>query len=63
MKSWKKTIFIVIGVLLLIISFQNLDPLPFRLLFWKVKMRPIVLLPLILLIGFFAGHLARKKRS
>jgi uncharacterized integral membrane protein len=63
MKNWKNMTLLVIVVLLLIISFQNLDPLPFRLLFWKVGIRPVILLPLMLLTGFIAGRLARRKRG
>jgi len=63
MKNWKTITLLVLAVLLLIISFQNLDPLPFRLLFWKVGIRPVILLPLMLLTGFAAGFFTRRKRG
>ncbi len=63
MKNWKNITLLTLGILLLVISFQNLDPLPFRLLFWKVGIRPVILLPLMLLTGFIAGRLTRRKRS
>ncbi len=63
MKNWKNITMLTIGVLLLIILFQNIAAVPFQLLFWKVRVSPVVLLPLILLTGFAAGRLTRRKRG
>jgi uncharacterized integral membrane protein len=46
----------VVGVLLLIILIQNTQTVTLRLLFWKVSMSRIVLMPLTLLLGFAAGY-------
>jgi uncharacterized integral membrane protein len=63
MKNWKTLLLLAVAVLLLIMSFQNLDPLPLRLLFWKVGIRPVILLPVMLFIGFTTGFFTRRKRG
>ena len=63
MKNWKNITLLTIGVLLLIILFQNIASVPFQLFFWKTRISPVVLLPLILLTGFAAGRLTRRKRG
>jgi len=64
MKNWKNITLAVIGVLLLIIGFQNLGKVPVQILFWSPAVPKIVLLLGALLIGFFAGTLfARRKRG
>lgn len=52
-----KTIIIaVLILLLLIIILQNSQVVTLRLLFWKLEMSRIILMPLLLLIGFGAGY-------
>ena len=63
MKNWKNITLLTIGVLMLIILFQNIASVPFQLLFWKVRISPVVLLLLMLLTGFAAGRLTRRKRG
>lgn len=63
MKNWKTITLLAIGVLLLIILFQNIAPVPFQLLFWKVRISPVILLPIMLLTGFAIGFFTRRKRG
>jgi len=63
MKNWKNIILLTLGVLLLIISFQNLKAFVLQILFWPVRVSPVVLIPLMLLTGFAAGRLTRRKRG
>lgn len=63
MKNWKNIILLMTGVLLLIISFQNLGPIRLQMLFWSIRISPVLLLPVILIIGFAAGRLTSRKRS
>ena len=63
MKNWKTITLLAISVLLLIILFQNIAAVPFQLLFWKVRISPVILLPFMLLIGFAAGFFTRRKRG
>jgi uncharacterized integral membrane protein len=50
-------------ILLLIISFQNLRAVTLQVLFWPVRVSPVVLISLMFLTGFAAGRLTRRKRS
>jgi uncharacterized integral membrane protein len=63
MKNWKTMLLLTLGVLLLIISFQNLAPIALQMLFWKVRISPVILLPLMLLTGFAIGFFTRRKRG
>ena len=63
MKNWKNITLLTLFVLLLIISFQNLNAVTLQILFWPVRVSPVILMPLMLLIGFAAGRLTRRKRS
>ena len=63
MRNWKNITLLVFGVLLLIISFQNLKAITLQILFWPVRVSPVVLFPLILLTGFAAGVFTRRKRG
>ncbi|MFA6172707.1 MAG: hypothetical protein WC701_03400 [Kiritimatiellales bacterium] len=63
MKNWKNITLLTLGILLLIISFQNLAPVSLQMLFWPVRISPVVLIPLMLLTGFAAGRLTRRKRG
>ena len=63
MKNWKNITLLVLVVLLLIVSFQNLRAVTLQILFWPVRVSPVVLIPLMLLTGFAAGRLTRRKRG
>jgi uncharacterized integral membrane protein len=63
MKNWKNITLLTLFVLLLIISFQNLKAVTLQMLFWPVRVSPVILIPLMLLTGFAAGRLTRRKRS
>ena len=49
---------LVLAALLLIIVFQNSEPVTVELLFWKISMSGILLYPLIFVIGIGAGWAA-----
>jgi uncharacterized integral membrane protein len=59
MKPKTITILVLIG-LFLIILIQNTQVVTLRLLFWKVGMSQIILVPLTMLIGFILGYLVVK---
>jgi len=63
MKNWKTITLLTLGILLLIISFQNLAPISLQMLFWKVRISPVILLPFMLLTGFAVGFFTRRKRG
>jgi uncharacterized integral membrane protein len=63
MKNWKNITLLVLVVLLLIVSFQNLKAVTLQILFWHMPISPVVLIPLMLLTGFAAGRLTRRKRG
>lgn len=63
MKNWNNIMLLVLVVLLLIVSFQNLKAVTLQILFWPVRVSPVILLPLMLLTGFAAGRLTRRKRG
>ena len=55
------TIFILVLVaLFVIILVQNTQVVTLRLLFWKIGMSQIILVPLTMLIGFIIGYLVAK---
>jgi uncharacterized integral membrane protein len=64
MKNWKTITLLTLGILALVMILQNTAVVTVRLLFWKVQMSQIILLPVMLLIGFGAGFfVARRKRG
>jgi uncharacterized integral membrane protein len=63
MRNWKNITLLTLIVLMLIISFQNLKAVTLQILFWPGRVSPVILLPLMLLTGFAAGRLIRRKRG
>jgi uncharacterized integral membrane protein len=63
MKNWKNIMLLTLFVLLLIISFQNIKAVTLQVLFWPVRVSPVILISLMFLTGFAAGRLTRRKRS
>jgi uncharacterized integral membrane protein len=65
MRPWSIAL-LVAGVLALILMFQNLEPTPYRVLFWKVSISRVVALLMAFLAGAAAGALVlarvRKRR-
>ena len=59
MKAKTIVILVLIG-LFLIILIQNTQVVTLRLLFWKIGMSQIILVPVIMLIGFVIGYLVAK---
>ena len=59
MKAKTIVILVLIG-LFLIILIQNTQVVTLQLLFWKLGMSQIILVPMILLIGFIVGYLVAK---
>jgi uncharacterized integral membrane protein len=53
-------VILVIVVLFVIILIQNTQVVTLRLLFWKLGMSQIILVPLTMLIGFIIGYLVAK---
>ena len=62
MKPKTITILVLIGFFLIILI-QNTQVVTLRLLFWKVGMSQIILVPLIMLIGFVLGYIVAKVTS
>lgn len=57
-----KTIIILVFIaLLVVVLIQNTQIVTFRLLFWRVSVSEMILVPLVLLIGFVLGFLVAKK--
>ena len=52
----KMIVLIVLGVLLAVLFLQNTQVITYRLFFWKIAMSQVILVPLIFLLGFFAGY-------
>jgi len=50
-----------LGLVVLIVAFQNLNPLKVRLLFWDASIPGVVLLPFVFLLGMVAGYVLRRK--
>ena len=59
MKPQTIVILVLIG-LFLIILIQNTQAVTLRLLFWKIGMSQIILVPLTMLIGFIIGYIVAK---
>lgn len=62
MKAKVIVVLVLIG-LFLVILIQNTQVVTLRLLFWKVGMSQIILVPLTILIGFILGYLVAKATS
>lgn len=50
-----------LGLLVVIVAFQNRHPLEVRMLFWDPKIPGMVLLPFVFLLGMVAGYIIRQK--
>ena len=62
----KAIIILVLVTLFIIVLIQNTQVVTLRLLFWKVEMSQIVLIPLVLFVGMVVGYLLgtiRKKAA
>ena len=59
----KTIVILVLVALFLIILIQNTQVVTLRLLFWKVGMSQIILVPLTMVIGFILGYLVAKVTS
>jgi len=59
----KTIVILVLVALFAIILIQNTQVVTLRLLFWKVGMSQIILVPLIMVIGFILGYLVAKVTS
>lgn len=59
----KNIIIGIIVVLVLIILIQNTQVVILRLLFWKVRMSQIVLVPLTFILGFVIGYFSRTVKN
>ena len=51
---------LVVAGLFLIILIQNTQVVTFRLLFWKIAISQIILVPLTMVIGFLLGYIVAK---
>lgn len=56
----RTVILVVVLILFVVILFQNTANVTLRLLFWSVQAPQIILIPVILLIGFFMGFVVAK---
>jgi uncharacterized integral membrane protein len=56
----KTIVILVLVALFAIILIQNTQVVTLRLLFWKVGMSQIILVPLTMVIGFILGYLVAK---
>jgi len=52
---------LILGLLLLIILLQNTEVASFQILFWKLTMSRIILIPLMALVGGIIGFFIGKK--
>lgn len=59
MKAKVIVVLVLIG-LFLVILIQNTQVVTLRLLFWKVGMSQIILIPLTMLIGYILGYIVAK---
>lgn len=62
MKAHTIVVLVIIG-LFLIVLIQNTHVVTLRLLFWKLDIAQIILVPLTMLIGFILGYLVAKVTS
>ena len=51
----------ILGTLFAVVLLQNTQVVSFKLLFWQISMSRIILFPLLVLIGFFAGYMVGKR--
>jgi uncharacterized integral membrane protein len=51
---------LVVGILLLIVLFQNREVVALHLYFWQISMPQFILIPVVLLIGFAGGFIVAK---
>ena len=56
----KTIVILVLVALFAIVLIQNTQVVTLRLLFWKVGMSQIILVPLTMVIGFILGYLVDK---
>lgn len=57
----KTIVALVIMGLFLIILLQNTQVVTLRILFWKISMSRIIILPLVTIIGFIAGFFTGRR--
>ena len=50
-----------LGIMALIVFFQNTEPMALHFLFWKLTLSRIILLPLIMLLGVALGYFLAKR--
>jgi uncharacterized integral membrane protein len=50
-------------VLLVILLFQNQQVVTYRVFFWEISLSQVLLVPIVLLIGFFFGLLIRLNKK
>ena len=62
MKAQTIVVLVIIG-LFLIVLIQNTHVVTLRLLFWKLEIAQIILVPLTMVIGFILGYLVAKVTS
>lgn len=62
MKAKTIVVLVIIG-LFLIILIQNTQVVTLRLLFWKLDIAQIILVPLTMVIGFILGYLVARVSS
>ena len=62
MKAQTIVVLVIIG-LFLIVLIQNTQVVTLRLLFWKLEIAQIILVPLTMVIGFILGYLVAKVTS
>jgi len=57
----KKILIIILAVLGIVIIIQNAYVVDLSILFWKVSVSQIILLPLLILLGFVIGYFVGKR--
>ena len=53
----RNIVLLVLIILFLIILAQNTQVVTLRLLFWKIEMSQVILVPVTMIIGFILGYL------